>query len=395
MKGDCAMGFTVDEMLEDMSKQGYTPEEVKEAVISFLDPYFENKSVLVKDVMQSYFLSIFSYLVVYNADSAFSQSLLEVLQVYRNAYSVDPNQVKNIILATVNLMGQKENLMWTVKSNTPKEIPDDIHEATYKFMKHVGDVLEIGTKHEIIELYAILEISLGRSVDYETIRKRDFGVIVQSILDKKYFENILKTLPNDIKLSDWRNIAYHHTYEIQNETIKCNYGKRGNSFEISFDELRKYAAKVIKSCNIIDIARRIFIFDNNDMFADMDKNLITVHDRDVMKIGQLRTSFLGQGFKLVDIKLNDECEEAIIVDLETGVVSTKDDKLKRRIHCTQFLYNIWMEFPAKRISIVYCEDNEVELFRFSVEGAICEDVSKGILEFSQMVKYVKIERLLV
>lgn len=389
------MGFTVDEMLEDMSKQGYTPEEVKEAVISFLDPYFENKSILVKDAMQSYFLSIFSYLVVYNADNAFSQGLFEVLQVYRKAYSVDPNQVKNIILATVNLMGQKENLMWTVKSNTPKEIPDDIHEATYKFMKHVGDVLEIGTKHKIIELYAILEISLGRSVDYETIRKRDFGVIVQSILDKKYFENILKTFPNDIKLSDWRNIAYHHTYEIQNETIKCNYGKKGNSFEISFDELRKYAAKVIKSCNIIDIARRIFLFDNNDIFADMDENLISVHDRDVMKIGQLRTSFLGQGFKLVDIKVNDEYEEAIIVDLETGVASTDDDKLKRRIHCTQFLYNMWMEFPAKRICIVYCEDNEVELFRFSIEGAICEDVSKGIMEFSQMVRYVKIEKLLV
>lgn len=75
-------------------------------------------------------------------------------------------------------MGQKENLIWAVKSNTPKEIPDDIHEATYKFMKHVGDVLETGTKHEIIALYAILENSLGKNVDYETIRKRDFGVIV-------------------------------------------------------------------------------------------------------------------------------------------------------------------------------------------------------------------------
>lgn len=127
----------------------------------------------------------------------------------------------------------------------------------------------------------------------------------------------------------------------------------------------------------------------------MDENLISVHDRDVMKIGQLRTSFLGQGFKLVDIKVNDEYEEAIIVDLETGVASTDDDKLKRRIHCTQFLYNIWMEFPAKRISIVYCEDNEEELFRFSIQGAICEDVSKGIMEFSQMVRYVKIEKLLV
>lgn len=159
--------------------------------------------------------------------------------------------------------------------------------------------------------------------------------------------------------------------------------------------MRKYAAKVIKSCNIIDIARRIFFFDNDDIFADMDKNLISVHDRDVMKIGQLRTSFLGQGFKLVDIKVNDEYEEAIIIDLEIGVASIDDDKLKRRIHCMQFLYNIWMEFPAKWISIVYCEDNEVELFRFSIEGVICEDVSKGIMEFSQMVRYVKIEKLLV
>ena len=30
-----------------------------------------------------------------------------------------------------------------------------------------------------------------------------------------------------------------------------------------------------------------------------------------------------------------------------------------------------------------------------MEDAICEDVSKGIMEFSQMVRYVKIEKLLV
>lgn len=39
-------------------------------------------------------------------------------------------------------------------------------------MKHVGDVLEISTRHEIIELYAILELSLGKNIDYEAIRKR-------------------------------------------------------------------------------------------------------------------------------------------------------------------------------------------------------------------------------
>ncbi len=387
------MGFIVDEMLEDLSKQGYTPDEVKEAVITFLSPYFDNKSALIKNAMQSHFLSMFSYFVIYNSDRFFSQGILEVLSIYRKSYALDPNQVKNVIFATVNLMGQKENLMWTVKSNTPREISDDIHEVTYKFMKHIGDVLEIGTRHEIIELYAILEISLGKSIDYETIRKRDFGVIIQSILDKGYLGNILKTLPNDIKLSDWRNIAYHHTYEIQENTIKCYYGRKGNSFEVTFDELKKYSAKVIKSCNIIDIARRIFLFDNNDMFADLNENLINVHDRDVMKIGQLRTALLGQGFKLVDIKINEENEESIIVDLEADNGLTDDNKLKRRIHCSQFLYNIWVEFPSKRISIVYCENNEIGIFKYSVEGLICEKVSKGLLEFSDMIRFVVIEKL--
>ena len=387
------MGFIVDEMLEDISKQGYTPDEVKEAVITILDPYFDNKSMLIKEAMQDRFLSIFSYLLVYNGDNSFSQCVFDILSIYRKAYALDPNQVKNVIFSTVNLMGQKENLMWTVKSNTPREIPDDIYEATYRLMKHVGDVLEIGTKHEIIELYAILEISLGKNIDYEAISKREFGVIVQNILDKRYFENILKTLPNGIKLSDWRNIAYHHTYEIEVDKINCYYGKKGDHFEIKLDELHKYSVKIIKACNAIDIARRIFLFDNCEMFSDMNEDMVTVHDRDVMRIGQLRTAFLGQGFKLVNMEINEENEEAVIVDLEANSNLTNEDRLKRRIHCSQFLYNIWAEFPSKRISVIYCENDEVGILKYSIEGLICENVSKGLLEFSDMIKFMIIEML--
>lgn len=360
------MTFIEDRMLEDVSKQGYTPDEIKEAVILFLEPYFQNKSVLVKNAMKSHFLSIFSYMVIYSSDQSFAQGLFGILECYRKAYSINAEQVKNIILATANLMGQKENLMWTVKSNTPNEISDDIHEATYSYMKHIGDVLEIGTRHEIAELYAILETSFGK---------------------------ILKTFPNDIKLSDWRNIAYHHTYEIQNDKIRCYYGKKGNNFEILLEELREYSVAIIKSCNIIDIARKVFLFDNNEMFSDVNEDLINVRDREVMRIGQLRTAFLGQGFKLIDIKINDEYEEAIIEDLETSTDSTDEEKLRRRIHCTQFLYNIWVEFPAKRISIIYCEGTERGKFRYSIAGAVCQKISKGLIKFSEMPKYIEIEEL--
>lgn len=387
------MAFIVDRMLEDISKQGYTPDELKEVVITFLEPYFENKSILVKDAMQSYFLSIFSFIAIYYTDSSFAQGLLEILMCYRKAYSSNTEQVKNIVSATADLMGQKENLMWTVKSNTPNEISRDIHDATYSYMKHIGDVLEISAKHEIVELYAVLEISLGNDIDYEMIRKRDFGVIIQSILDKNCFIKILKTFPNNIKLSDWRNIAYHHTYEIQSDKIKCYYGKKGSNFEISLAELQNYSIAVIKSCNIIDIARRIFLLDNYEIVSNINKDLISVHDRDVMRVGQLRTAFLGQGFKLIDLNINDECEEAMIVDLETNLELSDEKKLQRQIHCTQFLYNIWVEFPAKRISIVYCDNTEKGRFRYSIEGVICQKISKGLIEFAEMFKFITIEKL--
>ena len=112
-----------------------------------------------------------------------------------------------------------------------------------------------------------------------------------------------------------------------------------------------------------------------------------------MRVGQLRTAFLGQGFKLLDMKISDECQEAIIVDLETNLESTDEKKLQRRIHCIQFLYNIWAEFPAKRISIVYCDNTEKGRFRYSIEGGICQKISKELIEFSEMFKFVTIEIL--
>ncbi len=107
-------------------------------------------------------MTIFLILLYIIRIISFSQDVFDVLSTYRKAYAIAQDEVKNVILTTANLMGQKENLMWTVKSNTPREISDDLHEATYKLMKHVGDVLEISTRHEIIELYAILELSLGK-----------------------------------------------------------------------------------------------------------------------------------------------------------------------------------------------------------------------------------------
>lgn len=54
-------------------------------------------------------------------------------------------------------------------------------------------------------------------VDYEKIRKQDFGVIINNILDKDLLQSVLRIEPCGMKLSDWRNIAYHHTYALRDD----------------------------------------------------------------------------------------------------------------------------------------------------------------------------------
>ena len=61
-------------------------------------------------------------------------------------------------------------------------------------------------------------------VDYEKIRKQDFGVIINNILDKDLLQSVLRIEPCGMKLSDWRNIAYHHTYALRDDgNIDCTY----------------------------------------------------------------------------------------------------------------------------------------------------------------------------
>ncbi|MHB8276823.1 MAG: hypothetical protein ACYDIA_04100 [Candidatus Humimicrobiaceae bacterium] len=388
------LDFIVDKMLEGISKEGYSPEEIKATVIAFLEPFFDNKALLYKYATLDQILSIFSFIVVYNSDKTFAQSIIEILDCYKRAYQNYPDQVEDIIISTVDLMSQKENLMWTVKSNTPNVVSEDIHEATYSYMKHIGDCLEIGSKYKIFELCAMVEISTKHYLDYGNILNSNFGAVVQRLYNKNILTNILVTKPNGLKLSDWRNIAYHHTYEILDSKIVCKYGKKNLSFTISVSELRDYTAQIIKACNAIDIARRIFIFDNCEMVAKhLNEDSFHVHDREAMKIGQLKTSMLSQGFKLISCQVNPNSVDSHIQDLNRSDKLTDDEKLKREIHCTQFLYEIWKYFKTDIVKITYYDCFGNSLYEYSVDSNVCQEISNGKKKFSNFFRYISVKKL--
>lgn len=112
--------------------------------------------------------------------------------------------------------------------------------------QHIGSILEVSAKHNVQELYALICLFCGKNVDYEKIRKQDFGVVINNILSIGMFDSILKVEPYGMKLSDWRNISYHHTYSINEDgTVLCKYGKEyPKSIQMPMEELEQCAHKI-------------------------------------------------------------------------------------------------------------------------------------------------------
>lgn len=388
------MSDKIIEMLKDSINVGYTPADIKEAIINTLSEYFDNKTALSKYSTTSEILSIFEFIIRYHYDTLFFSGLKEVLECYRAAYKISSDNTLKIILSTIKDFSQKENLMWTVRQHTPTNLSSDIYDNVIVYMKHIGDNLEIGTKHIIFEIYALIRLINGKQVNYEQIQKCDFGVVIKNILDQNLFENILKTSPISIKLSDWRNIAYHHTYSIEEGKIVCIYGKQNISFEITFDELQNYVHQIVRASNIFNIARCIFVFDNLDNINSLSLHAGEKIDfRKPLLINQLKISLLSQGFLLIKYFENKTSISISLNDLRNNGTLSESEKRKRKIHSSQFLYNAWCVFQKEFLSVIYCDKDGNEQFASSVSGEICNTIFEGKENLSYLAHYVELKDL--
>lgn len=378
------------EMISDCYEQGYSTQQLKDMVISKLTPLFSNKDNAEKYWSTAEMLSAFEFIIRYHHDETFLQLLQEVLTTYRAALERNSENVIQIFCDSIFDFSQKENMMWTVRENVKQVNSDDYDESVIRYMKHIGDTLEIGTKHIIAELYAIVLIADGKTPDYEKIQRFDFGVNIQNILAQEKFKGMLLTEPINIKLSDWRNIAYHHTYRIiDKDTIICTYGKKQQTFSISFDELLQYTYQIVKASNILNIARSIFVYDYDKKIAEHQ----SVHDHTSVRFRpsileeNLRTSMMSMGFYLSKVIVNDNTAVAAITDLRNNGGLGKDEQIMRHIHASQFLYHLWNTYRKKEVCIKYYSANGRFVFSCSVEGSVCERIGED-KELSYMAQFV-------
>ena len=383
----------IDEILNDATGQGYTPDDIKASVILILKDLFENKNKLAQFAMTSDILQIWDFILRYHNESSFMLSVKLILNYYRQAYHENPLAVKKIYKDMFNHFSNRENIMWSISKNKMDLENTNLYDFTSLCLSRIGSILEVNLKSLLVEFYALLRIAKKRPIELEKIMGFDFGVIVNNILNTYGFESILKISPSNLKVSDWRNIAYHHTYAItNNDNVMCEYGKNEKKqFIIDRKQLIYYTHEIVKCTNIFHIVHWIFFFDHFDEIVESCKadNLEHIHMRDEIWKESLRISLLGQGYQLVEFQTSKLLTSTKLFDaLNTGTLN-KQFELQRKIHASQFLYNIWSYFPAETLCVYYCDKNGEIKAIFKVSGEVCELIGKGEKELSYLVGKVE------
>lgn len=379
----------IDKMLIDIAEQAYSSKNIKDTVISVLSPFFDNNNSLNQYACDSQLLSAFEFFVRYHYESEFEQGVRAVLDCYKETNKKYTQESWNIILSTYSMIAEDDNKMWSVRNSNLDLYNDDLYEKMIQIFQRIGDVLEISVKHIVQEIYALVYLQYKGYVDYERIKKQNFGEVINNIITKGILQPLLVTAPSSMKLSDWRNIAYHHTYSIDNDgVIKCTYGRENkNEIVLSMQELENYLHKIIRSANALYIGRCIFLFDYID---NMPQNSVLeiVNFRQNLCCEQFKIGLLSQEFKLGNVVLSEEKIEIDIHDLSTG-----EELESRIIHCTQLLFNTWYTWKRDEVLINYIAKNGEKICCVSVEGNICKEIFEGKKEKAYLAEKFRLKKL--
>jgi len=94
-----------------------------------------------------------------------------------------------------------------------------VHEC----LRNIGDLTEGLIKPYLKVLLRQIKIGDGIEGLVENINTLDLGQIVNELIQNDYTD-LLVPAPWNIRLNQWRNIAYHHSAKIVDNKIVCWYG---------------------------------------------------------------------------------------------------------------------------------------------------------------------------
>lgn len=175
----------------------------------------------------------------------------------------------------------------------------------YKF-KVIEDILEGCFKSRFKLLYNV-EV-LNKNVNYPYVDNLDFGKYVSNFVDSDNKFNLYIYDPIiKLKISQWRNIATHKTYEVEKEHIKLIYGKgRIKEVEISYNDFEKILKWVKLTYYSLRLSQVITYLSNPKIYKLINQKNIKIDLRFEQWILHIIHNLQIVGFQFIKINDNDQ-----------------------------------------------------------------------------------------
>lgn len=364
-------------------ENGYNPDSIKKLIINDFAKYFDDKNNLIKHSINSMSTVWLSYLSL-GHESHLVKKLDNIVALLKASLKLDYNKtIQCYVIWSKEIYGTIDKF-WSIKNLQVDTSDLPIEDAVESLFQMIGQLIEGLMKPYIKFIYNIDEIVNQKVISNETIDGYDLGKLITDLSNSS---NSLLIQPLNVKLNQWRNIAYHHKYIVEKEKIKCVYGKPDKPKELTLNRKKLLeVARIINSfLKILKIAEAIFVFDNltaiQKLNADSkDKNK---KFRDESYLIDFYSAIGSQGFLIKDLVIERGQSLLVVQDL------LNEDPIKRGIHSSQFLHGLWLFSKTDITAIEYRQADGKSYLMSRILSKFLKRLENGRFKLENLAKYVE------
>ncbi len=215
-------------------KKGIKPEDIKEAVLKSLRPYFKDENALNALAMNQLIGGWLNF-ELFKRDAWYFDKFEKCLNLFNEAFDNDKQKCISAIVDYLPEISQSISRYWSFLKLEVDKNGLEIDEYLEENLKNIGQLLEGIIKTYLKLLLHITLIKLDKPINQNQIKLMDLGAIIDVLIKKTDFPELFQPVPWNLRLYQWRNIAYHHSAVIENDKIKCWYKKNLSTFGLPFD----------------------------------------------------------------------------------------------------------------------------------------------------------------
>lgn len=372
----------------DMFQQGLEIDEIRLSAISILDKYFDNKTVLEKHIMNSLMPEVVNC-VRLKEDTALFNTFEEVIDIFKKAKIVDSLRCFNAFAFWETFNNESIYKFWNIHNTQIDKSDLEIEEFAYECFREIGALIEGCIKNYLKIILHSLYIINNNQKDENHINNLDLGKLINEINQINGTNNlcsITKPYSWNIPLSQWRNIAYHHSYINEQEIIKCTYGKSPNLKQINLSriELINLEHVVFEIFRAVKLAYTLFFVDNVD---EIIKYPIKHIKRKEAKTINFMSELSFQGFNVIESIINDDLAKIIIVDM------IDPGKNRRPFRYIKLLVDLWEISNSKNIEIEYKTIKKETRFVFKADSSLISKIANNQGKIDDLIKNIEVIRM--